>query len=175
MAFAINIRSDNETAGEIRRLWARCGRLEASPSIPAMDYPPHITLAIYNKITPNDLFSAFAAAREHLEPSTIRFDSLGYFEAPHAIILWARPTLPPSWQAAHEAIHASIGAHRCRRNYQPEFWTPHASLATAIDLDRKADALAIVEQSIEPFDVAFDVADCASFMPVRVLKEARLD
>jgi len=48
---------------------------------------------------------------------------------------------------------------------------PHCSLAPSISFDRKNDTLAIVEQSVDLFEVTFDAVDCASFMPVQVLKE----
>ena len=140
-----------------------------------MQYPPHITFAIYDEIELTDLFAGFGAALQRLRRTTIRFESLGYFEAPHAIILWAAPMVPEEIHLAHASIHSNINVDLCRKNYQPGFWTPHCSLATTIDLARKSDALAIVEQSIDPVEVAFDAVDCASFMPVRVLREATLE
>jgi len=138
----------------------------------AMEYPPHLTLAIYDEIPQEDLFTGFAAAVECLRSLTIRFESLGFFEAPYGIVLWAAPVLPKPVLDAHASIHSTIDSNLCRSNYRPGVWVPHCSLATGISLDRKNEALAIVEQSIEPFEVTFDAADCASFMPVQVLKEA---
>jgi len=141
----------------------------------AMRYPPHITLAIYDEISTSDLFRGFESALIHLDAVTIRFESLGYFEAPYGIVLWASPNLPEQVSAAHQSIHTEIDRDLCRRNYRPGIWQPHCSLATSIDLTRKEEALAIVEAGIEPIEVLFDSADCASFMPVEVLKEASLE
>ncbi len=138
----------------------------------AMQYPPHFTLAIYNDIRLPDLFAGFESALDSLSRMTIRFESLGYFEAPDAIIMWAAPILPKQLFAAHARIHSTIDPSICRKNYRPDVWVPHCSLATSIELDRKDEVLAIVDQSIEPVEVTFDVADCASFMPVNVLREA---
>lgn len=174
MAFAINVRSDNDSSNGIRSLWERCGTLEASPSMSAMQYPPHITLAVYDEIDLTDLYSGFDAALQNLGRMTIRFESLGYFEAPNAIVIWAAPVVPEEFSAAHASIHSNINVDLCRKNYRPGFWTPHCSLATSIDLAKKKDALAVVDQSIDPVEVTFDAADCASFMPVRVLRESTL-
>ncbi len=141
----------------------------------AMQYPPHITFAIYDEIEQADLFAGFNEAVQRLERMVIRFESLSYFETPLAIILWAAPIVPEEIYAAHASIHSNINVDLCRKNYRPGLWTPHCSLATSIDLARKEDALAIVEQSIDPVEVTFDVADCASFMPVRVLRELKLE
>lgn len=173
MPYAINYRSDDASSHRIRQLWKECGSLEDSPSMEAMQYPPHLTLAIYDDIQQEDLFDGFDAAVQCLSSLSIRFESLGFFEAPYGIVLWAAPILPKPVLDAHAIIHSTIDAGLCRDNYRPGVWVPHCSLATAISFDRKSEALAIVEQSIEPFDVTFDAADCASFMPVQVLKEAR--
>jgi len=140
-----------------------------------MHYPPHITLVVYDEVDLKVLFAAFNAAVQNLGRMSIRFESLGYFEAPHAIILWAAPVLPEEFRAAHATIHSTIDLNLCRKNYRPEFWTPHCSLATSIDLTRKEEALAIVDQPIDPIEVTFDAADCASFMPIKVLREAKLE
>jgi 2'-5' RNA ligase len=173
MAYAINLRSDNNSASSIRELWDRCSSIEPSPSMAAMNYPPHITLAIYDEISISDLITGFDAALIHLNAVTIRFESLGYFEAPFGIVLWASPILPEPVNAAHSRIHSEIDVNLCREHYRPGVWQPHCSLATDIPLARKEEALAIVEKGMEPVEVTFDAADCASFMPVEVLKEVR--
>ena len=175
MAFAVNLRSDDASADSIRLLWETCGALEASPSMVAMQYPPHITLAIYDEISTGNLFAGLSATVKHLSTMTIRFESLGYFEAPYGIVLWAAPSVPQQVINAHESLHMELGVEPCRENYRPGIWVPHCSLATDIDFSRKDDAIGIVEQGIEPFEVTFDTADCASFMPVRVLKEVKLE
>jgi hypothetical protein len=47
VALAINIRSDNDSAGEIVRLWHQVAVFEAEPSMRALGYRPHFTFAIY--------------------------------------------------------------------------------------------------------------------------------
>jgi len=175
MAFAVNLRSDDASAEGIRSLWETCGSLEATPSMVAMHYPPHITLAIYDEISTNDLIAGLFAMVKHLSTMTIRFESLGYFEAPNGIVLWAAPSVPQQVINAHERLHRELGVKPCRKNYRPGIWAPHCSLATDIDFGKKDNAIAIIEQGIEPFEVTFDTADCVSFMPVKVLKEVNLE
>ncbi len=140
----------------------------------ALNYPPHITLAIYDDVPLADLFKAFDSAFATLSKVKIRFHAIGYFEAPHALILWADPDLPSSITSIHEHIHSNIDINLCRPSYRPESWIPHCSLATSIDPSRKEDAMAIVRRSMEPIEVEFDVADCASFIPVEVIREKSL-
>ncbi len=175
MPYAINFRSDNSSANSIRSLWRKCGALEDSPTMEALQYPPHLTFAIYDEIPLDDLYVGFDSALKHLRKQTIRFERLGYFEAPHGIVLWAAPTLPKEVDSAHEAIHREIDPELCRKNYRPSIWIPHCSLATAVGHDSKSKALAIVEKGIDPVEVIFDAVDCASFMPVKVLKESTFE
>jgi 2'-5' RNA ligase len=171
MPFAINFRSNNESSDNIRRLWAQCATLEESPSMEAMQYPPHLTLAIYDEVERDNLFAGLAAVVDCLNCLTIRFESLGYFRAPYGIVLWALPVLPQAVLDAHAKIHSTINPDLCRFNYRPGNWVPHCSLATAISNEREDDAIAIAESPIDPFEVTFDAVDCASFMPVEVLRE----
>jgi len=137
----------------------------------ALNYAPHITLAIYDGEAPADLYSAFDSAFELLPQLTIRFEGLNYFEAPNALILWAEPRLPPSLAVVHEQIHRALGPGLSRPHYRPGAWVPHCSLATTIHPSRKNEAIALASQPITPVDVLFDVADCVSFLPVEVLRE----
>lgn len=137
----------------------------------SLQYPPHLTLAVYDDISADALFKAFDAAVVDLPALTIRFEKLGYFDAPHAVILWAEPLLPPEIADFHQRIHNTLGAKSCRPNYRPGTWIPHCSLATAIDRSRREEAIDLAGTSIEAFEVTFDVADCAFFHPVEVLHE----
>lgn len=174
MAYAISVRSDNGSSRAIRSLWKTCSVLEVLPSMEALKYAPHITFAIYDDIGLPKLFDVVDSAFENLDRITVRFDRLGYFEAPNAIILWAAPVLPAIAYSVYAHIHSKVDINLCRPNYRPGSWVPHCSLALSIDLARKEDAIALVHQSIEPVEVIFDVADCVSFLPVEVLHEKPL-
>jgi len=174
MAYAINIRSENESSEPIRSLWRECGLLEDHPSMEALNYPPHLTMAVYDDIDVAELFNALNVAFELMPKITIRFEELGYFETPQAIILWAAPILPSKVVAAHNRIHQLVDIDLCRPNYRIGNWVPHCSLATKIDKSRREAAIALSKMSIKPISVEFDVADCASFMPVEVLREIPL-
>jgi hypothetical protein len=87
MPYAINIRSDNDSSEPIRALWKICGALEDRSSMEALQYPPHITFAVYDDIDLGQLFDVFDWTFRGLSSVTVRFAKLGYFEAPRAIIL----------------------------------------------------------------------------------------
>ncbi len=174
MPFAINLRCDNSTCDPLRALWNEFGELEPSPSMQAMDYPPHLTLAIWEDIAQDHLTATLNNLFDNFTEVTARITHLNFFEAPHAIIAWAAPELPDAVADLHARLHASIADPPSRLNYQPGHWIPHCSLATNIPPQQKQAALDLVHRAIDPFEVVFDVADIASFLPVEVLHKKQL-
>lgn len=174
MPYAVNVRSEHPSADRIRALWDRCSSLEPAPSMPSLQYPPHLTLAVYDDICADALMKGFDAAVVDLPAMTVAFTRLGYFDALQAVILWVEPVLPPELDRFHRRIHGALGTERCRSNYRPGTWIPHCSLATAIDRSRRDEAIELAGTGMEPFEVTFDVADCAYFHPVKVVHERLL-
>jgi 2'-5' RNA ligase len=174
MAYAINIRSDHGTAKRLESLWDMCCKLERVPSMQALGYPPHITLAVYDEVPISNLREGFQSALAALETVTIRFESLGYFQTPHAFVLWAAPNHSQQLMDAHAAIHSKIDISLCRANYRPGIWKPHSTLATAVPLGYSQKVAQVMEQPFHPIEVVFDVLDYAKYPPVNVLEETVL-
>lgn len=172
MPFAINIRSDNETAQPIRELWQRLQDFEPAPTMQAMNYPPHLTLAIYEDVPESELFAAVDGVAAG--PIKVRFESLGCFTPPNGLVIWAAPRVTRPLRRLHQSIHSRIDTQRCHANYRPKRWIPHCTLALNVAPEFRAEAKALTEQALPPFEVAFDVVDCTSFHPVEVLRERRL-
>lgn len=61
MAFAINITAGGESGAPIRELWKQYGKIEATPSMIDLGYPPHVTLAVYDVIAEQHLRDALRA------------------------------------------------------------------------------------------------------------------
>ena len=140
----------------------------------SLNYPPHMTLSIYDDIDPDTLCSVLESAAAGLPLISARFERLDAFVTPSAVVIWAAPILGPEVFSLHERIHSLIEPGICRPNYRPGSWVPHCSLAAAIELSRKDEALDAANRPIEPFEVVFDYADCVSFLPVQVLRERKL-
>jgi len=173
MACAINIRSDNDTADQIRSLWGDASLLEQLPSMDSLNYPPHLTLAVYDELDSSLAVEAVKEIFTGFKTQTIRFERLGMFEATHALILWAAPSISSEMIHAHGQIHKIIDANLCRPNYRPGAWVPHCSLATSVPTTRKEEAVAFANRTTK-MDVVFDVVDCALFKPVKVVHEVVL-
>jgi 2'-5' RNA ligase len=173
MAFAISLKVTNSTAEPIQGLWDQVAHFETAPSMAALDYPPHITLAVYYDIDPTHLKTALASAFAGASAFNFTFARLDYFDT-KPLVLWAAPLALPALIEAHRAVHALIDPGRCHPHYRPDAWIPHCTLGTKIRMDQRAEAITLAAQPIQPFRVTFDVADCVSFPPVVVLSEYRL-
>jgi hypothetical protein len=94
VALAINIRSDNDSAGEIERLWDQAAMFEAEPSMRALGYRPHFTFAIYDSPAADekaawDVMLAATAGETQLR---ITFERIRWFEG-SPLVLWAEPEI----------------------------------------------------------------------------------
>ena len=174
MPYSINLRSDDESSSRIRDLWALCGGLEERPSMRSLGYPPHFTLAVFDEAQEPSLVAAIESLAAARSPVVVRFDRIGHFETPDSIVLWAAPADSKPLTELHGQLHGLIDSAACRSNYRPGVWVPHCSLATAIDLGRRSEAMAVVQTELAPFEVVFDVIDCARFHPVKVIHERAL-
>ncbi len=173
MAFAICLKAANDTAEPIRTLWQEAARFEMRPSMASLDYPPHLTLAVYDAIDPARLRAVLAEAFAGAPALSLTFARLDYFDT-EPLVLWAAPLPLPALHGAHEAVHARIDPALCRPHYWPGAWVPHCTLGMNVRPERRAAAIALAARPIAPFRVTFDVADCVSFPPVVVLGEVRL-
>jgi 2'-5' RNA ligase len=174
MSFAISLKAANRTARFISDLWDKVARFESAPSMAALNYPPHVTLAVYDDIHPDQLEAALLASFAGVPALRLTFTRLRFFDnAP--LVLWADPAYSPALADAHTRVHACIDPTPCRPHYRPGAWVPHCTLGTRILEERRAEAVAFTAEPMEAFGVLFDAADCISFPPVRVMSELTLE
>ncbi|WBL80038.1 2'-5' RNA ligase family protein [Bradyrhizobium xenonodulans] len=175
MALAINIRADNDSAGEIERLWDQVAVFEAEPSMRALGYRPHLTFAIYDSPAADEkaAWDVMLAATSGQTQLRIRFKRIRWFEG-SPLVLWAEPEVDETLARIHAAISAAIDPAHCRPHYRPGAWTPHCTLGTAVADERRDDAMAFAQAFDRNIEVLFDVVDCVAFPPVRIIAERRL-
>ncbi len=173
MPFAIGIKAANDTARHIRDLWDRLAGFEDVPSMRALNYPPHITFAVYDRIDGDRLGNSLRHVFAGQPALRLAFERLGVFDGA-SLVVWAAPVRTPALHRHHQAVHRQIDPALCWPHTRPGAWVPHCTLATRIRDDKRAKALAFVDQPIEPFEVVFDTADCVAFAPVRVLGSCAL-
>ena len=173
MPLAISLKAANDTAEPIRALWDEVGRFEDGPSMRALAYPPHITLAVYDELCPDRLRSALKAAFAGGPALRIRFERIGRFGGP-PLVLWAAPSPCALLDRAHALVHGLIDPALCHPHYRPGAWVPHCTLGRRVEESRRGEALAFARGGLAPVEVLFDRADAVRFPPVTVLEECGL-
>jgi 2'-5' RNA ligase len=173
MPFAITLKAANDTASPIRTLWEQVSRFEDQPSMRALNYPPHITLAVYEHIDGDRLHSALTNAFAGMPALRLAFDGIRHFDGV-PLVLWAEPSSSAHLARAHATIHAEIDPALCQLHYRPGTWVPHCTLGMRVSEKHRAEALAFADRFVDPFEVVFDTADWVSFPPVSVIQERAL-
>ena len=176
MPFALSVKSVNPTAEAIMSLWDQVSVFEDSPSMRALNYPPHITFAIYDapEVTRAIAIAVVNGVSFGRTTIEITFDRIRTFDGPR-LILWAAPERKQVLFDMHRRIHTAINPKFCRPHYRPGNWVPHCTLATRIVAERNADAVAFAAAFRGGIRVAFDVVDCVAMEPLKVVAEAPLD
>lgn len=129
MPFGINIRASGGAA-PYWTLVDRVAALEAEPTVRALAYPPHITLAKYDDADAREIGAVVDALAE--TPSlTLTFYRLGSFD-PGFLILWAAPKP----EQALLDLHARAHHHR---SVAMQAAVPSGALDTSL-LDRPANS-----------------------------------
>lgn len=173
MPFAVIIKCTNDSARHIETLWSRMSLFENTSSMSAMNYPPHLTFAIYDDIDPKKLSDGLHHVFDKQAPLRLAFERLRYFETPR-LVPWAAPTDTGALQTLHQALHNHMDPSLCREHYRPGTWVPHVTLATDVREDQRVNALLFCTEPIKPFEMVFDVADCVTFPPVEILDHVPL-
>ena len=174
MPFALSVKSVNASAGAIMSLWDHVSVFEDSPSMRALDYPPHITLAIYDapEVSKEMAIAAIGNAAQGRRSIEITFNRIRTFDGP-SLILWADPEPKEVLLEMHRKIHSTISPEFCRTHYRPRNWKPHCTLA--MRTVRNAGARAFAAAFHGGIHVAFDVVDCVALQPLKVVAEAPLN
>jgi len=170
MGYAISLVADNATSQPIRALWDRVSEMEDASSMAALDYPPHITLAIYDDIDFAQVQQATRRAFNRPRVTELSFEQLDYFDNT-PLVVWAASNPSGDLQAIFNEIHGSIDPALCRLHYRPGNWVAHCSLGTSISEDRRTDAIEFTKQPLMPFTVRFDIADTVSFPPLNRVEQ----
>ncbi|AJQ87275.1 2'-5' RNA ligase family protein [Xanthomonas oryzae pv. oryzicola] len=168
MPFAVNLRASGDAAA-YWELVDRAASLEVTPSIRALGYPPHLTLAKYDLVVPGELESAVDTLAGRA-PIPLRFQRIGAFDR-GVLILWAAPTPDPALAALHARVHALLDPARCTPAYRPGQWVPHCTLALCVAESQRIAAERLLAAPLTPFVLSFDVVDCVSSPPINVLAE----
>jgi 2'-5' RNA ligase len=173
MPYAIVLKCTDDSAAPVLDLWREASRFEASPSMQALNYPPHLTFAVYEDIAVSLLVAAAQKAFANAPPLSIEFSGISHFPN-EMLVLWARPVDDRAIRQIHHAIHDEIDPALCHEHSRPDRWQPHCTIAMKIPTSAAGEALRWAAATPAKFTLNFDVVDCIRFPPIEILKEVKL-
>lgn len=136
----------------------------------ALNYPPHMTLAVYDDIEPDLVVGAFRRVFDQRSAISVAFSGIRFFRNDF-LILWARPASDRLLRQVHAALHAEIDPTLCHEYYRPDRWVPHCTIAMRIPHAVAEEAIRWADEKRPEFSVTFNAADCLRFHPVEVMSE----
>ncbi|WP_178125488.1 2'-5' RNA ligase family protein [Rhizobium rhizogenes] len=173
VAYAISLKCTNDTATPVLDLWREASRFETAPSMQALNYPPHLTLAIYGDIAPEQPLEVVRKVFRDTPSISVEFSGIHHFPN-ETVVLWARPVDDSVLRRMHQAIHREIDPMLCHEHYRPSHWRSHCTIAMNIPKEAAAAALRWAAETPARFAVTFDIADYIGFPPVEILEEVKL-
>ena len=169
--FGITLRTQ-DPATPFWELVDKASAFETAPSIRALGYFPHITLARYRAIGTSSLAAAAEALKG--EPAfALTFERMAFFDT-EPLVLWLAPSPDPRLIEAHAKLHARVDPALCDPHYLPEHWWPHLTIAMTISGPKREAALDFAKRPFAPFALTFDLVDCVSWPPVSILQTRTL-
>jgi 2'-5' RNA ligase len=172
VSYAVSIRSDNASSLPFHRLWDEAARFESRPSMRSLNYGPHITFGVYDRISLAEIDN-FLREKSKEKSIELLFEDIRYFNT-SPLVLWMPPLPIHHLLQIHSSLHDRIDPSICHEYYRPGRWVPHCTIAFEV-LERNRDrAISFAGCPIAPFTSVFDVVDLVRYHPLKVLLEYRL-
>ncbi|MFI5012878.1 MAG: 2'-5' RNA ligase family protein [Hyphomicrobiales bacterium] len=173
MPIAVSLRAENHDAWPLRALWDGASAFEATPSMQALGYAPHLTLGLYADIAASEIRAAAKRLFAKATAVELRFKAVRWFDGP-PLVLYAAPEPSSALDGLHGALHRLIAPEHCHPNYRQGRFVPHCTLAMQVIPEQRADAIAFAEHTRISLGATFATGDIVAFPPVRVLAQWRL-
>lgn len=172
MPYGITVKSRGATASDIMKLWDEACIFEPVGSMRELNYPPHLTLAVFPEY-PEEADAVMTEVFSTQDSLRITFETVTYFDN-DLMVLWAKPRFDKALLDLHATLHNHFDPVICHEHYRVGRWVPHCSLATKVPQSAKSAAIEWAKSKKVNFCVNFDFVDFVEFPPVVVHKELRL-
>jgi 2'-5' RNA ligase len=148
MAYAVELYFDPATTERVtaltRRIFARCG----GEDLLGLDFRPHISLAAYAQVEPDQLRPVLAGLARTTPPFTLQLSAIGLFPTTEGVVYLA-PVVTRALLQLHDALNAQAAALGIINHpyYQPGHWIPHCTVAQGVAPTQVGEAVHVCLQS----------------------------
>lgn len=171
MAWAVSLLLGTDVTHAVSECWRRLADAGLSRSMLELGYPPHVTLAVFDRLNAREA----AAALDRVFSRPARLDVVLTEVATFGLgsgVCYAALAPSPELVRLHEAVLEAVG-ETCRAHYQAGRWTPHCTLATGLADVELAQAQELLSRGW-PLSGLFEAADLVEFSPVVGIRRWRL-
>ena len=172
MAYAVSLLFNPEMADAVSERWMCLADAGLSRSMLDLGYPPHVTLAVFDRPIGETAVAALDHVFENVDQMAVTLTAVETF-GPGSGVCYAALAPSPDLMRLHAMTVAAIG-EGCRPHYQPGGWTPHCTLAVGLpdaDMDHARD---ILQKGWRSRTGVFETAALVEFVPVVGIKRWRL-
>ena len=167
MPYAYELALDPEAAAVVQRIWreladAGIGYMASS------GVRPHVTLGIWETLDRDRAEAELTRFAAETPPVRVTFASVGLFPG---VAVFLAATVAAELLELHAGFHRRFArfGEAPSDYYRPGRWVPHCTLATDLEPDRFADALAIAGRVRLPLGCRLVEAGIVEFRPVKQL------
>lgn len=148
MGFAVEVYFDQQTERRIRRLWQELADRNVCSVLPAIGSRPHLSLAVYDHVDPEEVRPALAELAALQAPLQVDLTSVGTFPGAECVVFVA-PDATPELLDLHRRVCARLAEFGLRTHeyYRPGRWVPHCTIAMELEPAQVPRALEICRAS----------------------------
>lgn len=170
MSFSIELHFDEKSNLIIRNMWKKLSEREISAYMDQYGGFPHIALAVFNDIDISEMVKLIEKVVENESMFSMKMSSLGIFPSNESV-LFLSPVASETLINFHIKLHEVLKDIEERWDYYlPGFWVPHCTLGMNIPKSKIHDALDVIIEDYEPFDVKIETIQLIEFNPVKLVK-----
>jgi 2'-5' RNA ligase len=167
MGFAVELYFDPQTEKSLRDLRKVLTNAGVSPVLDEIGDRPHISLAVFSQIDPDELLEELKDFAGELDMMSITLSAVGSFPTADAVLFLA-PAITQELMDVHWDFHQLLADLKLHPHayYLPDRWVPHCTIAQNIQPELVATAFDVCRKSFKPVNAKITEIGLVRFRPV---------
>jgi 2'-5' RNA ligase len=170
MGFAVELYFDPQTERALRDLRKVLIVAGVRPVLDEIGDRPHISLAVFSQVEPDDLLKELKDFAAETAPLRITLSAIASFPTAEAVLFLA-PAVTQELMDVHWDFHQLLNDMKLHPHayYQPDRWVPHSTVAQNVEPNLFATAFDTLRRGFKPFTGQLVEMGLVRFRPVVTL------
>lgn len=175
MKYALNLYFNKQAEAEILNIWESLAVLGSGKCMSCYNGRPHITLAIYDKLSLDMARKRLKELAEEISSFKLKLIQIGIFPHNKGAIFLA-PNLIDELFYIHRQIHRLFQDYEEQGSdyYKPQAWYPHCTLSLETPLDEIPKVLGHILKIFRPIEATIESIGIVSLEPIEYIFETPL-